>query len=246
MKIAVYYRGYLRTISKTFENQKKYLFQNNDIDFFCHTWNSYPEEIQYVKDVINPKRLLIDEMKKFEINPYNTMTITNNNIDISTDHQKDKRLSDGYLQSIPYNVLSMMYSLNQVNNLCKEYSQLNSIKYDAIIVLRPDIYFYDKLQYNELDLKKINISWYENIGDHLNNPHAIIDHIAISNVENIRNYCDCFLYIPSYYYNQSIPFVPETLLGYHVKFNSIETNMIKTRHKVIRIENYNPYDNLDK
>jgi hypothetical protein len=37
MKIAVCYRGYLRTISKTFENQKKYLFQDNEIDFFCHT-----------------------------------------------------------------------------------------------------------------------------------------------------------------------------------------------------------------
>jgi hypothetical protein len=246
MKIAVCYRGYLRTLSKTFENQKKYLFQENEIDFFCHTWNSYPEEIQYVRDIIKPKRLLIDEIKKFEINPYNTMEITNNIIDISSDYGKHKRLSNGYLQSIPYNVLSMMYSLNQVNNLCKEYSQLNSIKYDAIIILRPDIYFYDKLEYNEVDLQKINISWYENIGDHLNNHHAIIDHIAISNVENINNYCDCFLYIPSYYYNQSIPFVPETLLGYHVKFNCIEINMVKTRHKVIRIENYNHYDNLDK
>ena len=246
MKIAVCYRGYLRTISKTFENQKKYLFQDNEIDFFCHTWNSYPDEIQYMKEVINPKRLLVDEIKKFEINPYNTMKITNSVVDINSDFNKDKRLSDGYLQSIPYNVLSMMYSSDQVNNLCKEYSQSNCIEYDAVIVLRPDIYFYDKLVYNDIDLGKINISWYENIGDHLNNPLAIIDHIAISNVENINYYCDCFLYMPSYYYNQSVPFVPETLLGSHIKFNHIDVNMINTRHKVIRIENYNPYDNLDK
>lgn len=246
MKIAVCYRGHLRTLSKTFENQKQYLFQDNDVDFFCHTWNAYPEEIIYLKDKVKPKRLLIEDIKYFERNPYSSMTISDN-FDSFPDFSKTKKISDGYLQSIPYNVLSMLYSLNKVNALRKEYSQFNGVKYDSVLVVRPDIYFYDKFNYDEVDLNKINISWFENIGDHLNNPNAIIDHIAFSNEENIDQYSDCFLYIPAYFFNCKVPFVHETLLGWHIKsISDINVNMINTRHTVIRIENYNPNENLDK
>jgi len=246
MKLAICYRGHLRTLSKAFENQKKYLFQDHEVDFFCHTWNAYPEEIQFVKDVVKPKRFLIDDTKKLEMNPYSCIRI-GESFDSTPNFQKDKKISDGYLQSIPYNVLSMMYSLNKVNCLRNEYCQTNGVKYDAVIVVRPDIYFYDEFRYNETDLDKINISWYENIGDHLNNPNAIIDHIAFSKEENINQYSDCFLYIPAYFFNNQIPFVHETLLGWHVKeVSGIKVNMINTRHKVIRIENYKHDDNLDR
>lgn len=246
MKLAVCYRGHLRTLSKTFENQKEKLFKNNDVDFFCHTWNVYPEEIDFLKNVVNPKRLLIEEPKNFEMNPYSDIHM-NELFNFNTNFDKNKKITDGYLQSMPYNVLSMMYSLNKVNSLKKEYALSNNINYDAVVVLRPDIYFYDDFCYNEIDINKINISWYENIGDHLNNPNAMIDHIAFSNEKNIDNYCDCFLYIPFYFFNCKIPFVHETLLGWHTKeiFN-IGVNMINTKHKVIRTENYKHNDNLDR
>jgi hypothetical protein len=246
MKIAVCYRGHLRTLSKTFENQKEQLFQDHEVDFFCHTWNQYPDEIDFLKNVVKPKKLLVETPKSFEFNPYNSIEFNSNNINLNSIPEKTKKIENGYLQSMPYNVLSMMYSLHQVNIIRKEYSQINNINYDSILVIRPDIYFYDKFLYNEVDLKKINISWYENIGDHLNNPLAIIDHIALSSVRNIEVYCDCFLYIPFYYFNKSVPFVHETLLGSHVMSNQININMINARHKVIRIENYKHYDNLDR
>lgn len=246
MKIAVCYRGHLRTLSKTFDNQKQYLFQNHDVDFFCHTWNVYKEEIQFLKEVVKPKRLLIEDSKQLYINPYNSITF-HDQFDSSLEFTKDKKITDGYLQSIPYNVLSLLYSLNKVNSLRKEYSQANNIVYDGVLIIRPDIYFYDSFKYEEVDIDKINISWYENIGDHLNNMHSIIDHIAFSNEKNIDKYSDCFLYIPSYFFNYKIPFVPETLLGWHVKsINNIEVNMINSRHKVIRIQNYKQDSNLDK
>lgn len=246
MKIAVCYRGHLRTLSKCFENQKEYLFQDHEVDIFCHTWNAYPEEISFLKDNINPKRLLIEDVKYFERNPYSSMNMVDN-FSFSENFIKSKKISDGYLQSIPYNVLSMLYSLNKVNSLRKEYSQMNNIEYDGIFIVRPDIYFYDKFEYSNVDLGKINISWYENIGDHLNSPFAIIDHIAFSKEENIDMYSDCFLYIPSYFFNHRIPFVHETLLGWHTKnVSKLDVNMINTRHTVIRIENYNPNENLDK
>lgn len=246
MKIAVCYRGHLRTISKTFENQKEYLFQDHNVDFFCHTWNAYPEQIKYLRDVIKPKRLLVEETKYLERNPYSSMAI-GSSFDTAENFNRKKKIGDGYLQSIPYNVLSLLYSLHKVNSLKNEYCQSQNIKYDAVLVIRPDIYFYDKFVYNETDIDKINISWYENIGDHLNNRHAIIDHIAFSKEEHMNKYSDCFLYVPAYYFNHGIPFLPETLLGWHVKtISNICVNMINTRHKVVRTESYKHDNNLDK
>jgi hypothetical protein len=244
MKLAICYRGHLRTLSKTFDNQKEYLFQDHEVDFFCHTWNAYPDEINFLKNIVRPKRLLIESPKKFEVNPYSAIIFDNN---LNFNFSKERKITNGYLQSIPYNVLSMLYSLNKVNSLRKEYCISESIKYDIVIIVRPDICFYDKFNYDQINLNKINISWFENIGDHLNAEHSIIDHIAVSTEEKIDQYSDCFLHIPSYFFNFKVPFVQETLLGWHTKqVSSIEINMVDTRHSVVRIENYKHDDNLDK
>lgn len=245
MKLAVCYRGHLRTLSKTFENQKQHLFKDNDVDFFCHTWNIYEEEIDFLKEVVKPKRFLVEDVKMFEKNPYNTMTVSNSCME--TNFQKEKFLSDGYLQGRPYNVLSMLYSLNKVGTLRKEYSQREGVKYDGVIILRPDIYFCDDFNYNKVDIDKINISWFERIGEQLNNPVSIIDHMSFSSEENMDYYCDCFLYLPTYYFTQKVPMIPEVMLGWHMRSNSFEINMIDTIHSVVRTDNYeNYYTNIDK
>lgn len=245
MKIAVCYRGHLRTLSQTFENQKNNLFFDHEVDFFCHTWNEYSDEIEYLKNFVKPKRILVEDIKSLEKNPYNTMVVSSECSNLNFD--KKKFLSDGYLQGRPYNVLSMLYSLNKVNTLRKEYVQSTGISYDAVIVLRPDIYFYDNFRYNEIDVNKLNISWFEKIGNHLDNQVAIIDHMAISTEKNIDYYCDCFLYIPAYYFNQNIPIAPEVMLGWHVKSNNISVNMVNTIHSVVRTKSYQDYyTNIDK
>jgi hypothetical protein len=241
MKIAVCYRGFLRTISQTFENHKEKLLKDHDVDFFVHTWDKYPEEINFVENIIHPKRLLIEKTKSLEINPYSSLQFNSDKFKAIFD--KNKKLSDGRLHSRPYNTLSMLYSLMMVNSLRKEYSK----DYDLVISVRPDIVFYDNLNLNEVKSQKLNISWFENIGDHLNHSDSIIDHIAIGNQDIMNNYSDCFLYLPSYYFNLGVSLVPEILLGFHMKTAcNVEVNMLNTRHSVIRIKNYNQHDNLEK
>ena len=241
MKIAVCYRGFLRTITQTFQNHQEKVFKDHDVDFFVHTWNKYPEEIDYVQRNLNPKRILIEDTKRLEVNPYNFIQFSSTNF--QPDFNKDKKLSDCGLHSKPYNVLSMLYSLMTVNTLCKEYSD----DYHLIISIRPDIFFYDDLDLNQVQSDHLNISWFENIGDHLNHYNSIIDHIAIGDSNTINLYSDCFLYVPSYYFNFRVPLVPEILLGYHAKEqHNLKVNMLNSRHSVIRIPNYNSLDNTDK
>jgi hypothetical protein len=240
MKIAVCYRGFLRTISQTFENHKEKLFKDHSVDFFVHTWNQYSDEIDFVKTQIKPKSILVEDFKNLEINPYNTIRF--NEIGLHQNFKKDKKLSDGVFHSRPYNTLSMLYSSMIVNSLRKQYSS----DYDLVISVRPDIIFYDKLDLFEVKKNQLNISWFENIGDHLNHGDSVIDHIAIGDSEVIDKYSDCFLYVPAYYFNLGVSLVPEILLGYHSKRKcELSVNMLNARHSVIRIENYNQNKNID-
>jgi hypothetical protein len=241
MKIAVCYRGLLRTISQTFENHKEKLFKDYPVDFFVHTWNQYPDEIDFVKTQIKPKSILVEDFKNLEINPYNTIRF--NEIALHQNFKKDKKLSDGIFHSRPYNTLSMLYSSMIVNSLRKQYSN----DYDLVVSIRPDIVFYDELNLFEVKKDQLNISWFENIGDHLDHGDSIIDHIAIGDPKVIDKYSDCFLYVPAYYFNLEVSLVPEILLGYHSKRKcELNVNMLNTRHSVIRIQNYNQNNNIDK
>lgn len=241
MKIAVCYRGLLRTISQTFENHKEKLFKDHSVDFFVHTWNQYPDEIDFVKTQIKPKSILVEDFKNLEINPYNTIRF--NEIGLHQNFKKDKKLSDGIFHSRPYNTLSMLYSSMIVNSLRKQYSN----DYDLVVSIRPDIVFYDELDLFEVKKDQLNISWFENIGDHLDHGDSIIDHIAIGDPKVIDKYSDCFLYVPAYYFNLEVSLVPEILLGYHSKRKcELNVNMLNTRHSVIRIQNYNQNNNIDK
>ena len=75
MKIAVCYRGHLRTLSQTFENQKNNLFFDHEVDFFCHTWNEYSDEIEYLKNFVKPKRILVEDIIEESIPLENANTI---------------------------------------------------------------------------------------------------------------------------------------------------------------------------
>ena len=233
MKIAVCYRGYLRSFSQVFDNQNLNLFKNdkNEVDFFCHTWNHYDDQIEFLKSNVNLKRILVEDSKCMDRNPYNTLVPSNKCFE--KNFYDRKVIDDLGMHGVPYNCLSQHYSIQKVNCLRKEYAQSKNIFYDCVINMRPDIYFHGDFDITELDLNKINFSWDEKIG---NKSIACTDQIAISNEKNIDYYSDSYLYIPGYYFSEKIPIVSEVLLDWHLKSNDISTNVVNSAHSIFRIE----------
>lgn len=241
MRVAICYRGHLRTISQTFHTHQKYLFNIFDgyaIDFFCHTWNNYTDEIDFVKNNIKPKRLLVENPKSLEKNPYNSLTASDRCFDENYIRQKEV---DRLIR--PYNTLSMWYSCNKVHSLRKEYSQSENISYDWIIDMRPDLYFHTKFNYDELDSNKLNCSWWNTLGIQACIPN---DHIAIANENIIDTYSETFLYIPAYYFSENVPMIPELVLVQHLKSSSISVNMLNLAHSMIRLDGCNDHYPTDK
>lgn len=241
MKVAVCYRGHLRTLSQTFESHKKYLFDifgDCEIDFFCHTWNIYDDQIEFLKNTIKPKRLLVEEPKLMEKNPYNSLSVSNLCFEKNYDKQKEV---DRLIR--PYNTLSLWYSCNKVNSLRKEYSQFKNISYDWVIDMRPDLYFHTQFNYDELELDKLNVSWWNTLGLQGIIPN---DHIAISSESIIDSYSDVFLYIPAYYFNENISMIPELVLNCHLNSSLIEVKMLNLAHSMIRISGFEDHYSIDK
>lgn len=80
MKVAIEYSGHLRFIRDTYPLIKQMIVSNEEIEFyvFIHTWDeSMVEDIEYMRNTIQPARFIIDKQKKFERHPY---TYINSNI----------------------------------------------------------------------------------------------------------------------------------------------------------------------
>ncbi len=240
MKIAVCYRGFLRTFKKTFFNHVENLFQDHDIDIFCHTWDSqYQDEISFLKELKYTKLFLIEKPKKFENNIFEDLFFQNK---INTSFSKHKKLTDSGFHSVPYNVLSQLYSIKQSYQLCKSFNK----NYDLVCSLRPDIFFQDKINFFELNNNSLNITWFEEKGRILNLKNSIVDHFCIGDEEKIDTYSDTFLFINFLYFIKKTPLIPETLIGEHLNLNNIKVNMLNTTHTVLRIENYDHLNNIGK
>jgi hypothetical protein len=252
MKIAICYRGYLRTIDQTFDSHKKFFsLDDHEVDYFIHTWDgddNQKNQIEFAKKNINPKRILIEEPKEFQKNSYHTIFFDRNHIVDLNKNRKGRFIGEGgncpsdYHTSRPYQLLSYLYSGFICDTIFSEYCYKNNQKYDLVISMRSDLYFDTILDYSLLDPNKINSTRW-NVSSALlpggPSKYYYTDMIAISSKENISKYSETFLHIPRYYYADGVEFIPEVMVGYNLYSQGVGTNyMYDITHKVIRREDH--------
>ena len=178
-KIAIVFFGLTRCLSKTVDSIKKNIFNvltehNLDYDIFMHTYtidgkytNSYnglsiKYENENVKNLLNPKYLLIDKqeeiIKKLNFDKYCNKLNDNN-------AWGDKKQQKIFLQ----NMILALYSKNKITNVLKKHKT----NYKYAIILRPDLKFFNKLDINifkELNDQNICVpkqDWYTGCNDRL-------------------------------------------------------------------------------
>ena len=241
MNIAICYSGFLRNIITTFPNVKENILKDNNCDFFLHTWKHdslYKDELDYFLDNAKPKLWLVDEPKSFEEHPYyygNVSNIDWDNLNTSK-FNKQEHVGAGRFATYPHNVLSQFYSKNIVNELRKTYCSMSHKKYDLVISIRSDINFNESINYDEIDVNKINTSWLNSVGNNpWNHPLMFCDMFAIGSEDNMNCYFDCNLFFPSSYFVHKIDFIPEILLGFHMENNGIGVNKLNLSHTLFRV-----------
>lgn len=189
MKIAVQLYGHLRTFRKCAPALKKHILDHYDADVFIHTWDRtehddkswYSDNVKCNAEPVNdallaeietlyaPKAIKVETQNFFEeVGHFGT----HDEIHIS-------------LQGVKY----MTYGKYAVNQLREEYAQANNVLYDYVVVLRPDIMPFVKLDF---DKYRAEFEFFENTSIHL------VHHSEIKFRSNrIFNYplmTDCFYF----------------------------------------------------
>lgn len=167
MKIAVIFRGDLRSIDRTKEKFKLVIdsihraFENNDIDFYMHLWGDSNEKSIY-ESCTDFKKIIIEDNSK-----YNKKIGSINDTNILLTRQ-----------------ISCSLSLNLI---CEEFINKN-IEYDYIFITRPDLPFTEKIEIPDISDNLIYIN------EHGNNIDAG-DYCFLLTKNNINIFKDAFYYL---------------------------------------------------
>lgn len=261
MHIAVCYSGFPRHIIETFQSTQSQLFHEGDtIDYFVHTWNvpEYSREIDFIKTVIRPRLIYIEDVKQFERHPYCFIS-ADTSADIykqevhETYAHEGKRFFDppseenGYkfdkalevvkfpcYSSFPYNVLCQYYSIFKSNELKNLWKQQQDIKYDCIVRLRSDLIFHQPIPIRDYMMDKLYVLW---AATHKGTDLTIHDHFAFGPDKLMDIYAQCFLFMPAIYFIYKTDFVQELLLGQHLRINNIPVYKIHCPTQILRHDN---------
>lgn len=208
MRIALCISGKLRNSLFCFPTIYRNFILNYNTDVFMHVW----EYNQQVFDVYQPTQLLIENENEVLSNTKSKLRLAHN-IKINPYSNMD-------------NNILMYYGIE------KCISMVDS-KYDAIIRLRPDLYFtniieltniIDDLKNKKYDLQIPNIRY---------NHTGINDQIAIGNYHNMKLYSKVFSNINNIV-NSTKYWHPESILTSHINNLNIKVNQMDYEYGLVR------------
>lgn len=142
MKIAIQMFGHLRTYKQCYEKLFENLVNRYDCDIFIHTWDRVDHNTQtwhdyHASDTGQTKSELIADIKNI-YHPTDLMVEKQRVVDMGTIE------SDGRQISL-FGMHSMLYGMSMANAMREKYQKKHKIKYDFVVVIRPDIYLIEPL-----------------------------------------------------------------------------------------------------
>jgi hypothetical protein len=212
-KIALCIYGQIRSFELVKESLKNNLIDIYDMDIFIHFWNRYDNSIKVNEGQFNHVNGDIE---------YGNFNETS--IDEILNFLKPKLFKIEEPIEYAKNTESMFYSMEQVNNLKKEYESRYNFEYDIVLRTRIDLYHNSKINLLENDL--INI---------INRPGGcggFNDWLAFGNSKNMNLISSIY---SEYKENDRIKEpCPEGLLNNVIKDKNININYIPKTFDIFR------------
>jgi len=158
MKIAICFSGASRDFETCLPSIQKYLFQNNNIDFFLHLWRSdevdniqydfkwkkYNNDINKLVKILNPKKFIIDKYS----NIWEEKILSESKIDPT-------KFTTIEAKNYGFNCCSMYYKIRECYKLVEDYMQEMNFTYDLIIRARLDFIWEDYFNISNIDPKSL-------------------------------------------------------------------------------------------
>ncbi len=212
-KIALCIYGQIRSFDLVKESLKNNLIDIYDMDIFIHFWNRYDDSIKVNDNQFNHENGAIE---------YGNFNETN--IDEVLNFLKPKSFKIEEPIEYAKNTESMFYSIEQSNNLKKEYEMRYNFEYDIVLRSRIDLYHNSRLDLFEND--SINI---------INRPggcEGLNDWLAFGSSKNMNLISSIY---SEYKENERIKEpCPEGLLKDVIEIKNININYITKTFDIIR------------
>lgn len=227
MKIAVCFFGlpkFFKEISfPSFKENVLYLFQNDDIDFYTHTYNL--DVTTNSRNGEKDDKINIDEIHHINLKDYM--------IENPEEYDKTKDLKYYYKNGNPPSWViptSMQFFLRQLNSIKQVWNlvEKSNIRYDLILYSRMDVLYINKLN---LDVN--------NVEDNIYTPQfhkwgGLNDRFALGKYNIMKIYANRFDYDKEFLDNTKNKFHAETFLNYVMKKNDIKNIDINIKFQRIR------------
>lgn len=163
MKIAVQLYGHLRTFRTCAPFLKKHILDHYDADVFIHTWDQTEHTSKtWYKDDVKCQSEKVDDMLISLLNELyapKDLKVDTQNLFKETGHYGTHDEVQMSLQAIKY----MTYSQFMANQLRENYQKKHAITYDYVVVTRPDIMPFVKLDFANYTKEFL---FYKNISIH--------------------------------------------------------------------------------
>lgn len=229
LKIAYCLYGQPRKLLEGYNNITSFLHdQNVSVDFFYHTWFKQSDSNSPEYYDVASYRLISSDEKKIDPNIiakinelYKPIAFKHDEPMIFTDKQQFiiessvYKNSDGLIKNNINNLISQMYSRQQVRDLLSEYLDKNkSIKYDYVITSRFDFIKKIDINLNILDNKYVYVSNINLPIKYIPDNFIISSQIVYLNMNNIYKNIENF--ISNDNNNKIIPYI--TKLEIHAEY----------------------------
>jgi hypothetical protein len=222
MKVALMTYGYMRSFAQTISSLKEHLIIPYDTDVFISTYETFygRKERDPHNSLENPGNLTVDQLQ-FPLYPHlKDLLLEWHDIDhYKREVDRMKLPEKNFMGAFTFRSLSMMDSIRKVIGLRKKYEQANHIKYDIVILARPDLII-AKFDIKNLDMNIVNGS-ISHQAPVLGSEYMFGDHMLISKSENIDIFSSLYDNIEKLY-KQGITINNETLMCYHLLQNNIK------------------------
>ena len=207
MRIAVLVYGRLNKCAEHYENVKKHIGKNNDIDFFLSSDNS---ESYLLEDFI---RL------------YKPILYTNEKITHNYDLGKYKNQHNTSYDNMTRHFINK----NRVFLLLEEHIKQNNIEYDVVVSLRIDLLFATSFYFAEILENTIYIP---TGNDYVDN--GVNDQVAYGKIDVMKKYNSIIVYAVDYLEQNLTQSHPESLTYTNLRAHKIDIKRFNIRYNIIR------------
>ncbi len=226
MKIAICFSGASRDFNSCLPSIKKYLIQNNDVDFFLHLWDStkktedisynfkwknYEGDINRIIELLKPKKYVIDTFNK----DWEEIILKESRIEPNKlNTQNDKNYG--------FNCCSMYYKIKLCYQLVEDYMKETGVNYDIIIRARFDFIWEKYINFDNFDENKLYL-----IKDRYATASKLVtnDKYFAGSPKIMKIMCNLFDNL-SLYQSKGIQLDGQIVNEHHIKYNELSVNWI--------------------